>query len=81
MPRDRGGVISFVMDGIPDMEVAKLLDAEGIAVRAGTHCAQPILARFGLQSTVRPSFAFYNTRTEVDVLVETLRRISLRRIS
>jgi len=79
MPRDRGGVISFVMDGIQDMEVARLLDAEGIAVRAGTHCAQPILARFGLQSTLRPSFAFYNTRDEADVLVETLRKISLRR--
>jgi cysteine desulfurase/selenocysteine lyase len=79
MPKDRGGVISFVMDGIPDMEVARLLDAEGIAVRAGTHCAQPILARFGLQSTLRPSFAFYNTKGEADVLVETLRKISLRR--
>lgn len=78
MPRDRGGVISFVMDDIPDNEVAKALDAEGIAVRAGTHCAQPILARFGLQSTVRPSFAFYNTRAEADALVETLRKISAR---
>jgi cysteine desulfurase/selenocysteine lyase len=67
------------MDGIPDIEVARLLDAEGIAVRAGTHCAQPILARFGLQSTLRPSFAFYNTRDEADVLVETLRKISARR--
>lgn len=76
MPKDRGGVISFVMDGIPDMEVAKRLDAEGIAVRAGTHCAQPILRRFGLESTVRPSFAFYNTQAEVDMLIETLRRIS-----
>ncbi len=79
MPRDRGGVISFVMDGIPDMEIAKSLDAEGIAVRAGTHCAQPILARFGLKSTVRPSFAFYNTHAETDMLVEALRKISLRR--
>jgi cysteine desulfurase / selenocysteine lyase len=79
MPRERGGVISLVMEGIPDMEVAKRLDAQGIAVRAGTHCAQPILARFGLQSTVRPSFAFYNTRDEVDVLVGALRGIGLRR--
>jgi cysteine desulfurase/selenocysteine lyase len=79
LPRERGGVISFVMDGLPDLQVAKLLDAEGIAVRAGTHCAQPILARFGLRSTLRPSFAFYNTREEVDVLVETLRRIGARR--
>ncbi len=77
-PRDRGGLISFVMEGIPDLQVAKLLDAEGIAVRAGTHCAQPILARFGLQSSVRPSFAFYNTKDEADVLVEMLRRISAR---
>jgi cysteine desulfurase/selenocysteine lyase len=79
MPRERGGVISFVMEGIPDLEVGKLLDAEGIAARSGHHCAMPVLARFGLQSTVRPSFAFYNTRAEVDVLVQTLRRISVRR--
>ncbi|HEX5364230.1 MAG TPA: cysteine desulfurase [Gallionella sp.] len=79
MPRDRGGVISLVMDGIPDQEVGKRLDLAGIAVRTGHHCAQPILARFGLESTVRPSFAFYNTRAEADMLVETLRGIGLRR--
>lgn len=79
MPRDRGGVISFVMEGIPDMEVARILDAEGIAVRVGHHCAQPILARFGLESSIRPSFAFYNTRAEADVLINVLRRISVRR--
>lgn len=79
MPKERGGVISFVMDGIPDLEVARALDAGGIAVRTGHHCAQPILAHFGLESSVRPSFAFYNTQAEVDVLVETLRKISLRR--
>ena len=56
-----------------------MLDAQGIAVRAGTHCALPILARFGLQSSIRPSFAFYNTRAEADALVKTLRSISLRR--
>ena len=78
MPKDRGGVISLVMEGIPDMEVARMLDEQGIAVRTGHHCAQPILARFGLESSVRPSFAFYNTRAEADVLVETLRKISLR---
>jgi cysteine desulfurase/selenocysteine lyase len=78
-PRDRGGVVSFVMNGIPDLEVAKMLDAEGIAVRTGTHCAQPILARFGLESTVRPSFAFYNTQAEADALIRTLHKISLRR--
>ena len=79
MPRDRGGVISFVMDGIPDVEVGSMLDAEGIAARFGHHCAQPIMARFGLESTVRPSFAFYNTTAEVDRLVEVLHKISQRR--
>lgn len=79
MPRDRGGVISFVMDGILDVEVGSMLDAQGIAARFGHHCAQPILARFGLESTVRPSFAFYNTRAEVDRLVEVLHKISRRR--
>lgn len=71
-PKDRGGVISFVMENIPDVEVARLLDLEGIAVRAGFHCAQPILARFNLESSVRPSFAFYNTRAEVDALIGAL---------
>jgi len=79
MPRERGGVISFVLKDIPDPIVARTLDAEGIAVRAGTHCAQPILARFGVESTVRPSFAFYNTRGEVDTLVDTLKKISVAR--
>ena len=74
-PRERGGVISFVLEGLPDLQVAKALDAQGIAVRTGHHCAQPILARFGLTSTVRPSFAFYNTKAEADLLVETLQHM------
>jgi len=78
MPRDRGGAISLVIDGIPSREAGKLLDERGIAVRAGHHCAQPILARFGLESTVRPSFAFYNTRDEADALVQALREIAQR---
>lgn len=76
LPRDRGGVISFVLNGMQDAEVARRLDMEGIAVRAGFHCAQPILARFELESSVRPSFAFYNTRAEVDLLVGALSDIS-----
>src|SRR5271165_722366 len=60
-PRERAGVVSFVLDGCRTEDVGKALDREGIAVRAGHHCAQPILRRFGLESTVRPSFALYNT--------------------
>lgn len=78
-PRDRGGVISFVMDGIQDVEIARMLDAEGIMMRVGHHSAHPIVARFGLESTVRPSFAFYNTHAEADLLLDMLRKISLRR--
>ncbi|MDH5187948.1 MAG: cysteine desulfurase [Rhodospirillaceae bacterium] len=76
MPKDRAGVVSFVMDGIPVREVGTLLDAEGIAVRAGHHCAQPALAHFGLEATVRPAFSIYNTMGEVDALVAALRKIS-----
>ena len=79
MPKDRAGVISFVLEGMPVVEIGKLLDAEGIAVRAGHHCAQPALAHYGLESTVRPAFAFYNTRAEADTLVEALHKISVRR--
>src|SRR5271165_5490963 len=60
-PRERAGVVSFVLDGCRAEDVGKALDREGIAVRAGHHCAQPILRRFGLESSVRPSFALYNT--------------------
>jgi len=74
-PKERVSVVSFVLDGIPTLEVGQLLDKEGIAVRAGHHCAQPSLRRFGLEATVRPSFSFYNTREEVDRLVEALRKI------
>ncbi len=79
MPKDRAGVISFVLEGRPVREIGALLDAEGIAVRAGHHCAQPILARYGLDATVRPAFAFYNTKTEADALVKALHKISFRR--
>jgi cysteine desulfurase/selenocysteine lyase len=76
-PRERAGVVSFVLDGIRTEDVGKALDREGIAVRAGHHCAQPILRRFGLESTVRPSFALYNTSEDVEALVAAVRRIAL----
>jgi cysteine desulfurase/selenocysteine lyase len=76
-PRERAGVVSFVLDGIRTEDVGKALDREGIAVRAGHHCAQPILRRFGLESSVRPSFALYNTADDVAALVAAVRRIAL----
>lgn len=68
----KASVLSFVMKGIHNEQVAKHLDRYGIAVRAGHHCAQPTVRRFGLEGTVRPSLAFYNTREEIDILVRAL---------
>ncbi len=73
--REKVGVLSFVLRDRPTEEVGRLLDLEGIAVRAGHHCAQPSLRRFGLEATVRPSLAFYNTHDEIDRLVEAVKRI------
>ncbi|MDR3182524.1 MAG: cysteine desulfurase [Planctomycetaceae bacterium] len=71
-PRERAGVVSFVHDRYSTEEINKALAAEGIALRAGHHCAQPILRRYGVESTVRASLAFYNTIEEIDFLVNTL---------
>ena len=73
---EKASVLSFVLAGHEPLEVGKALNAEGIAVRAGHHCAQPILRRFGLEATVRPSLAFYNTFDEIDVFIEAVRRIA-----
>jgi len=72
---DKASVLSFVFEGYKTEEVGAALNQEGIAVRSGHHCAQPILRRFGVETTVRPSLAFYNTCSDVDVLVETLYRL------
>jgi cysteine desulfurase/selenocysteine lyase len=72
---EKAGVASFVLDECRVEDVGKALAAEGIAVRAGHHCAQPILRRFGVEATVRPSLALYNTTDDVDVLISTLQRI------
>jgi cysteine desulfurase/selenocysteine lyase len=72
---ERTSVMSFVLDGFSNDEVGKALNEEGIAVRTGHHCAQPILRRFGQESTVRPSIAFYNTYEEIDLMVSTLKRL------
>ncbi|WP_243746467.1 family 2A encapsulin nanocompartment cargo protein cysteine desulfurase [Zavarzinia compransoris] len=73
--REKAGVLSFVLDGCATADVGKALASEGIAVRAGHHCAQPILRRFGVEATVRPSFALYNTFEDIDALVDVLRRL------
>jgi len=77
--REKASVLSFVLDGFRNEDVGVALDAEGIAVRAGHHCAQPVLRRFGVESTVRPSLAVYNTCEDVDALVGALRRIQSER--
>ena len=74
--RDKASVLSFVLDGYSTDEVGKALNQEGIAVRTGHHCAQPILRRFGLETTVRSSLAFYNTCEEVDRMVAVVRRLA-----
>ena len=70
----KGAIVSFTMKGAHPHDVATVLDQYGIAVRAGTHCAQPLLARYGVTATCRASFAFYNTRDEVDRLAQALRK-------
>ena len=77
--RDKASVLSFVLEGFTTQEVGEALNEEGIAVRTGHHCAQPILRRFGLEATVRPSLAFYNTCEEVDRMVDVVRKLASRR--
>ena len=68
----KGAIVSFEMKGAHAHDVATIIDRAGVAVRAGTHCAMPLLQRFGVTSTCRASFAMYNTMEEVDRLVEAL---------
>ena len=70
--RGKGAIVAFEMKGAHAHDVATVIDRSGVAVRAGTHCAQPLLKRFGVTSTCRASFALYNTKAEVDILAESL---------
>jgi len=74
--REKVGVLSFVIPGIDPVEIGKALDREGIAVRAGHHCAQPSLRHFGVEATVRPSLAFYNTTGEIDRLADAVAAVA-----
>ncbi len=68
----RGGAISFTLEGVHPHDVSQLLDSQGVAVRAGHHCAKPAHLRFGVQSTTRASFYLYTTHQEIDALIEAL---------
>lgn len=74
-PTDRGGAVAFTLDRVHPHDIAQVLDGEGIAVRAGHHCAEPLHRRFGIPASARASFHLYNTRAEVDALVEGLHKV------
>jgi len=73
--REKAGVLSFVIDGVHPHDAGTILDREGVAVRTGHHCAQPVMDRFGVSATTRASLAFYNTREEIDALVAGIHKV------
>jgi cysteine desulfurase / selenocysteine lyase len=75
-PRHRAAVLPFVMESAHPHDIGQILDGEGIAIRAGHHCTQPLMQRFGLPATARASLAFYNTREELDRLGAALRKVN-----
>jgi cysteine desulfurase / selenocysteine lyase len=73
--KEKAGVLSFVMDGVHPHDIGTILDQEGIAIRTGHHCAQPVMERFGIPASARASFALYNARQEVDALVRGIEKV------
>ena len=73
-PRERAAIVSFVLEGIHPHDVGTVLDQQGVAVRAGHHCAMPLMEHYRVPATVRASFAFYNTENEVDIMIEALEK-------
>jgi cysteine desulfurase/selenocysteine lyase len=73
--KEKAGVLSFVMEGIHPHDIGTILDQEGIAIRTGHHCSQPVMQRFGIPATARASFGLYNTREDVDALVAGIERV------
>jgi len=73
--REKAGVLSFVLDPIHPHDIGTILDQEGIAIRTGHHCAQPVMQRFGVPATARASLGLYNTRAEVDALAAGLQKV------
>ena len=74
--REKGSILSFVMDGVHPHDIGTIVDREGVAIRTGHHCAQPVMERFGVPATARASLAMYNTRAEIDALARALRKVS-----
>ena len=68
-------ILSFLIKGIHQLDTGMILDKNGIAVRTGTHCAEPVMQHYGIDGTVRASLVFYNTKEEIDLLVETLLKV------
>ena len=73
--REKAGVLSFTVAGVHPYDAGTILDRQGVAVRAGHHCAQPVMQRFDVPATVRASLAFYNTRGEIDALARGVRKV------
>jgi len=73
--KEKAGVLSFVMEGVHPHDVGTILDQEGIAIRTGHHCAQPVMERFGVDATARASFGLYNTKEEIDALVRGIQKV------
>ena len=74
--KEKASILSFVLDGVHAHDIGTILDQEGIAIRTGHHCAQPVLQRFGVPATARASLAFYNTRDEIDALVKAIHKVT-----
>jgi cysteine desulfurase/selenocysteine lyase len=73
--KDKASVLSFVIEGIHPHDIGTILDQEGIAIRTGHHCAQPVMERFGIDATARASLGLYNTREEIDALVRGIHKV------
>jgi cysteine desulfurase/selenocysteine lyase len=73
--REKAGVLSFVLEGVHPHDIGTILDQQGIAIRTGHHCSQPVMQRFDIPATARASFALYNTREEVDALVRGIESV------
>ena len=74
-PKNHTGIVNFLVDGVHPHDVAEILESDGVNVRSGHHCAQPLLAHLGCRASTRASFMFYNTEDEVDRLVDSLKTL------